>query len=91
MSVIIADCRVFLKSEFIFRMHTRAEPLTRVSLLDTTCIAGAGLCKFCRYYLKEDAGRAKESRLCWFLDRTSTLWHDNTQGVFFPGWCVRVQ
>jgi hypothetical protein len=66
----------------IFQTHNPVEPLTRVSVLDITCIVQAGFCKSCRYYQEEDAGRAKESRLRQFRDYTSTLVHDSILNVF---------
>jgi hypothetical protein len=77
--------------DLIFQTHNPAEPLTRVSASDITCIVQAGFCTYRRYYQEEDAGRAKESRLSLFLDHTPTLLHDNTLNVFFEDWCVREQ
>ena len=81
----------FSKLNLIFQTHNRVELLTLVSVSDITCIVQAGFCTYRSDYQEEDGDRAMVSRRYRCLDRTSTLWHDNTQGVFFPGWCVRVQ
>ena len=77
--------------DLIFQTHNPAEPLTRVSEPDITCIVQAGFCTYHRYYQEEDGGIAKESILSQLRDHTSTLVHDNTLNVFFEDWCAREQ